>query len=268
MGVLIGGAIRSASTHSGLWPATACITGTLHCYSTDGNGVWNDLSDGGAYAYDGVSVTYAAGGFYSATVNMTSADIKYYPDLNINGYWKVVELAPMPQSATCFTAQTEISMADGSVRAIVDVQVGDLVVGRHGALNCVVGLDRPLLGDRELYAIDGGEPFVTGEHPLLTTAGWTAVDPAATAAENPTLPVTRLAPGASLIRVLDVRVLAGAGIGAVGREVVTLHTAVLPLRTLESHIASPSTQLYNLLLDGDHTYVANGFVAHNKTSTH
>jgi intein/homing endonuclease len=38
----------------------------------------------------------------------------------------------------------------------------------------------------------------------------------------------------------------------------------IPLHSLESRAADAATQLYNLDVDGDDTYVANGLVVHNK----
>ena len=38
----------------------------------------------------------------------------------------------------------------------------------------------------------------------------------------------------------------------------------IPLRSLEGRSADAATQLYNLDVDGDDTYVANGLVVHNK----
>ena len=78
MGILMGGVIRDAVSHGPLPFANACVTQTLHCYGTDGNGVWNNLADGGAYAYSGVSVTFSAGGHYSKTLNLNT--VAYYPE--------------------------------------------------------------------------------------------------------------------------------------------------------------------------------------------
>ena len=97
--------------------------------------------------------------------------------------------------SSCFTGDTRILMADGGEKPIRQVRVGDLVMGPDGRANRVVGIERPVLGERLLYSINGGPHFVTAEHPLMTATGWKAIDPEATAAEAPDLVVGALALG-------------------------------------------------------------------------
>lgn len=151
-------------------------------------------------------------------------------------------------------------MADGSSKPIEYVSFGDLVLGENGTVNTVIGVETPVLGDRKLYSLNGGDPFVTAEHPFLTTAGWKSIDPSATADENPGLRVDTLTIGDSLVQLVDALVPAL----VVGRDAVELRTESIPLRTLRSVSANSETALYNLLLDGDHTYFANELLVHNK----
>jgi len=71
--------------------------------------------------------------------------------------------------SACFVAGTQVTMADGTTKNIEEVQVGEKIRGKSG-VNTVVGFHRPLLGNKALYAFNDGEPFVTAEHPFLTTA--------------------------------------------------------------------------------------------------
>lgn len=261
---LMGGVIRNASTHATLAFANACITGTLTCYSTDGSGIWNNLRDNATTGYEGISITCSAGGFNPATVNLVSSDIAFYPGIGY-GYWKVVELTLAPVPETCFTGDTMVTMADGSSKPIALVTVGDHVLGRDGSINRVHAIDTPELGERRLYAFNGGAPFITHEHPLLTGRGWAAINPAATADENPSLAVETLVVGDTLFRLVAAKVPAMATGPADTAEV---ELATEPLASIVPHVADPATQLYNLLLDQDHTYFANGYLVHNKTSTH
>jgi hypothetical protein len=259
MGILMGGAIRASATHAGLVFANACVTGTLHCYSTDGSGLWNNLSDNGAYAYQGVNVTCSAGGFLSKNVNMNN--VAYYPDLGINGLFEVVELDADPNPPTCFTGETTVLMADGSLRRIDEIAFGDLVIGRGGSVDRVVAVEQPFLGGRTLYALNGGDPFVTAEHPFLTSQGWKSINPAATAEENPALVVDRLETGHMLHRVTSVPKPSSRG--GILTE-VELEVVEIPLVSLIGVPADPQTRLYNLVLDGAHTYIADGYLVHNK----
>lgn len=163
---------------------------------------------------------------------------------------------------SCFVAGTRVALADGMSRPIEMVTAGDRVIGRDG-INRVVAVLHPTLGDRPLYAFNDGSPFVTASHPFLTEDGWKAVDPAAAQATVPGLAVGRLAVGdrlQALVGLAEPALVGGdAGEAAVARFDVT------PLVRLVAHPADPATPLYHLQVDGDHTYVANELVVHNKS---
>ena len=164
----------------------------------------------------------------------------------------------------CFIAGTPVRMADASDKAIELVEPGDRVIGRGGKINRVRGVLRPILGERKLYALNGGTAFVTASHPFLTTDGWKAVDPEAARAEVPGLPIARLTVGDVLLSVTSA---APAGRNAernTQERATDVREREIPLRSLEGRAADSATQLYNLDVDGDDTYVANGLVVHNK----
>lgn len=94
-------------------------------------------------------------------------------------------------------------VADGSARPIESLRVGDRVRGRGGRIDTVLGVARTRLGRRRLWSINGSRPFVTAEHPFLGPDGWRAIDPGATALENPLLPVRPLARGDRLLRLVE-----------------------------------------------------------------
>ncbi len=254
---LIGGVIRNSTNHVSLAFASACLTGTFQCAGTDGYGVWN-----ADWGYEGVNVTASAGGFYPKSVNVTSADIAWFPDYASYGYWKIIELDPQPTPpSSCFSGDTLIHMADGSTKPIFAIMPGELVIGRNGAISRVTDVERPKLGDRRLYSINGSAPFVTAEHPFQSTYDWCAIDPLATVAENQSLRVSRLVVGSELMVARAVRIPAYAG------EIfgpAELDMASVRVGRLDGYRAEPDTVVYNLLLDGDHTYIANGYVVHNK----
>ena len=81
---------------------------------------------------------------------------------------------------SCFTADSQIVMADGRLKKIEDIAVGDIVLGQDGAHNTVTGIERVSLGERLLYGFNGGTPFVTSEHPFMTAR-----------AGNPSIPARR-----------------------------------------------------------------------------
>ena len=157
---------------------------------------------------------------------------------------------------SCFIAGTRILMADGSERPIETLRVGDRVRDRHGQSNRIQAIERVALGARRLYGLNHLPPFFTAEHPFLTTRGWAAIAPAMTRTENPALAVLPLFTGMHL--------LGWSEGGSAGNLALAPHPVELPVASLSWVDAPPATALFNLILDGSHSYVANGLIVHNK----
>ena len=135
-------------------------------------------------------------------------------------------------------------MANGLEKSIEDVRVGSQVIGTEGAVNTVVGITIVTLRDRKLYAINDSSHFVTAAHPFMTEGGiWKSIDPAATKIEGRSQ--------------MDVAKL------DVGDALITRKGAVT-VEKLTNMPGDQNTPLYDLHLDGDHTYFADGFLVHNK----
>jgi len=154
-------------------------------------------------------------------------------------------------------------MADGTSRPIEHVLVGDLVLGNSGRINRVTAVLLPVLGQRSLYSLNGSNFFVTSGHPFMTEEGWKAVDPTAVPGQLSELHVGRLTVGDRLQTLAAAAVPVGAGRSA-GAEALDVRIESVALRSLVDRPADPATQLYNLRLDGDHTYFANDLLVHNK----
>ncbi|WP_270827639.1 hypothetical protein [Aeromonas sp. Y318-1] len=157
---------------------------------------------------------------------------------------------------SCFVAGTRILMADGEERPIETLRVGERVRDQYGHSNQILAVERVLLGARRLYGLNRLAPFFTAEHPLLTTRGWAAIAPAMTRTENPTLAVLPLFTGMHL--------LGWSEHGSAGNLALAPHPAPLLVESLCWLDAPPTTALFNLILDGSHSYVANGLIVHNK----
>jgi hypothetical protein len=167
---------------------------------------------------------------------------------------------PQAHAQCCFTAETRVLMADGTERPIAGIRPGDQVIGRVGGVNRVTGIHIVPLGLRALFGINQHQPFFTAEHPFLTPGGWRALDRAATRFETPGLAVAELAAGDVLITAAAV---SGETAGALAlAPAVSFGHRVLHRLTRADGGSADS--VYNLILDGDHSYVANGFVVHNK----
>ena len=83
----------------------------------------------------------------------------------------------------------------------------------------------------------------------------------ATAAGNPRLIVGRRAVGDRLLALAGIPVLASGGSTL---EAVIPELVAVAIEQIRETRADPATPLYNLRLDGDHTYIANDVVVHNK----
>lgn len=173
---------------------------------------------------------------------------------------------PFGQSAyadSCFVAGTRVLLADYSELPIERIEIGDYVMGPSGGANRVVAIERPRLGARALHALGGGRHFVTAEHPFLSREGWKAIDPAATRAESPGLAVGRLRESDEIAIACFDQVGCAVGNLALAHP-VELALAFRPVGRITACAADPSTRVYNLILDGDHAYFADGFLVHNK----
>ncbi len=148
---------------------------------------------------------------------------------------------------SCFTGESLVTMADGSQKPIKDIKPGDKVRSAFGGVNIVLGMQTPPLGKRALYAFNDSEDyFVTDDHPFLTTDGWKSISPEATLREEP-----------SLYWRLNIKKL------KVGDVLITSKGKMRITKIKPKWNNKPQTT-YNLILDGDHTYIVNDFAVHNK----
>ncbi len=143
--------------------------------------------------------------------------------------------------ACCFVAGTLVMMADGTTKRIEDVEIGEKVRGL-GRINTVVGLNRPMLQQRPLIAFNDTEPFTTWDHPFWDNEEgvWRCVSPQ-----------HRKKTASLIIKPLQI-----------GSKIATTEGDV-EIAAIKRVAADPETQLYDIRLDGDHAYLADGFLVHN-----
>ena len=125
---------------------------------------------------------------------------------------------------------------------IEDVKVGDIVVGENGN-NTVKELYITTVGERLLYSLNGGAYFVTQEHPFMTKDGWKAINPKKSYWEMPDVGI-------------DITPL------KVG-DILILENEEIELKTIDWEVSPDDQVVYNLMLDGDNTYYADGYLVHN-----
>ena len=139
---------------------------------------------------------------------------------------------------TCFTANTLITMADGSEKTISSIQVGEKVKSEIGESTVLeVQIHK---GNHEVYSINGGKPFVTEEHPFKTIDGWKAIDPFLTFEKHQI--------SSNVLNLQDIVYKVD------GKEII---------ESIEKgSVKYP--KVYNLSLDNEHVYYANGYLVHNE----
>ena len=142
------------------------------------------------------------------------------------GGWDIIPLlVGIAAVSECFTEDTRVLMADSSAKSIKDVQIGDLVYNQDRTqVNTVMFTEWSLDSHwGQLYSPDPKlEPFATINHPLYVEGVLSVPDPA-------------------------------------------LHYETYPWLGRASKLeyvktAEPKNQIvYNLWVDGDHTYIVNGY---------
>lgn len=150
-------------------------------------------------------------------------------------------------AASCFVAGTQVTMADGSKKNIEDVTIGEQLLGQDGAINNVTHLDHWPLAGRLLIGINGSGPFKTPEHPLMTKQGWKAFNSQDTIEQKPQ--IAHLMVNGNL---------------EVGDELLMEDGSWVEIKSLEVFENEPEQTVYNFVLDGNHTYFADGILAHNR----
>ena len=148
---------------------------------------------------------------------------------------------------SCFIAGTKVSMADGTFKNIEYVKVGDKVKG-HKEDNEVIKLDPTSLGDRKLYSFNNNQHyFFTSEHPFMTEEGWKSIKPEKTKERD----------GVELYEQLK-------GELKVGDKLVTDNGLVEITNIDSKEMNSPEMSLYNFNVSNDNSYIADGYIVHNK----
>jgi hypothetical protein len=161
--------------------------------------------------------------------------------------------------APCFLAGSLVQIADGTVKAIEDVSVGDLLLGAFGEINAVLALHRPLLGDKLMCRIND-EHSTTNHHPHVS------VDRQFYCNDPYTVDETTYNRYHEVINKEGERVqrfLHGLKKGRVqqlqrGVDLKTVDGSRI-VDSLETYSLPPETQLYNLVVAGSHTYHVDGY---------
>jgi len=153
----------------------------------------------------------------------------------------------------CFDADTEIRLEGGVTKKIKDIKVGDRVIGLNDRINTVKKLMKPIKHFRNLYGINDGKPFTTAEHPFLTPVGWVSIKHQFKWSDPDTW--------ANLVEDIAVKCRPM-------KKGMTLehHNGKIKVQNIKKHNRWRDffKSVYNLELDGNHTFYANNYLVHNK----
>ena len=162
-------------------------------------------------------------------------------------------------AAPCFLAGTPVTLADGTEKPIEAVIVGDRVRGAFGEVNEVLALHQPLLGTARMCCING-DHHTSAHHPHISVSRQFFSADVATV-EGRTYGREHEVIDGSGSRVK--RMLHGLRPGRVAplSEGVVLQTVTGPrsVGSVELYDLPPTTQLYNLVVGGSHTYCVDGY---------
>jgi hypothetical protein len=139
----------------------------------------------------------------------------------------------------CILEGTAILRADGKSLKIEDLKIGDVLKTSKGEA-AIKAINKFTQEKDTLYGLNGGVPFITEEHPLLTTSGWKSINPEITSVKSDLGVVGKL---------------------AIGDFVVT-SSGVIEVKTFEKHELSGGVTAYNISLEGGKSFIANDVVVH------
>ena len=205
----------------------------------------------GRYTASGLSVTKQNVKFEVEEPTFTpSTTTQTLPPL----VWSYTDPPPPPPSnpgnqgtgGCCFDPAALVTMSDGTLKKICEIEIGDLVANGTDGINTVIGIEAPVLGNRLMYSFNDNWAFVSEEHPIMTSKGWGAFDPNSWAVEEVFI--------GKLVKI------------DIGSQILKTDGTYETVEYIDHKIMPEDYVIYNLLLDGDHIYNVEGYVVHNKTA--
>lgn len=139
---------------------------------------------------------------------------------------------------SCLAGDTKVTLADGSLKPVTELKIGDLVKGSDGA-HKIIASNTYQSGLRVMYGINGSGALLTGDHPIRTKAGWKVINPEA-------VPLYADKPGFAKDAL------------AVGDVLVTEKGEVV-VKSIDRRAKVDPVTTYNIKVDGNAGFFANGY---------
>lgn len=158
----------------------------------------------------------------------------------------------------CFPADALVTMADGTIKKIEEVKIGEKVNGGYNVTNTVIAYHKIKMGNQPLFTINGKHK-TTSEHRHWTTDGWAALDLNAAAPEY--IHEITIDNFGSKERRKNVKLKDSKPVTLKrGMELITAQGKEL-IETIEiDWHQDPDQYVYTLICDGSHACVVNGIV--------
>jgi hypothetical protein len=154
-----------------------------------------------------------------------------------------------PRTGGCFLAGTEVTLFNGSTTKIEFIGIGDILLTYNEETggqeySPVKSLIRPQTNSYiKIILSDSTEISCTAEHPFwVDSRGWCSFDPE----------------GSMNIHNLEVGVL------NIDDSLINQYGSIVTISNVIENIIESEIEVYNLEIEGNHTYYANGILTHNK----
>jgi hypothetical protein len=196
----------------------------------------------------------------TASIDYESAGGGTPQKVTISAYnYKGIKVSSTIDVLPCFLAGSLVHMFDGTTKPIEDVRVYDFVMGAFGEVNQVLFLHRPRLGNSHMCCINE-QHHTTNHHPHVSVdkqfycgdpdrvSNFTYGHTHTVMDEYGNL-VEQMLYGLNNDRIHTLQT---------GVELKTIEGSQV-VNTMELYSLPENTQLYNLVVDGSHTYYVDGY---------
>ena len=159
--------------------------------------------------------------------------------------------------ASCFLSHAMVTMSDFTIKQISDVKIGDQIFG-ISQINTVMGLQRPILGDRKLIAINR-TLFTSDEHLVWTNAGWASYNKNSYIESDYNQSHDIINKNGKIEKAYYYGISPNNVLDLDKTHKVRLLNDYTNIESIEYFEYPNDTQLYSLMLDGDRTMFVSGY---------
>ena len=167
---------------------------------------------------------------------------------------------PPPKNHCCFDPNAKVLMANCTWKAIKDVVEGDKVIGDNGVVNTVLKNKTIGVGTRKMLRLKDATFYTTDDHLFLTKKGWKTWQPDVVLKDADTQN-WQLLIGDNRLNSIDKEDLLKT-VKLIDGKVIEEFVPYEPIEA-EVHDFDPTYIVHDLTLDGNMTYIVEGYVVHN-----